>query len=48
MEVVAGPLGANSGEILDLKVARLLQIVIIDNKIRVFLGKGKGSKAKGK
>src|SRR5437016_2406435 len=48
MEVVAGPLGANSGEILDLKVARLLQIVIIDNKIRVFLGKGKGSKAQGK
>src|SRR5256886_17224472 len=48
VEAVTAPLGANSGEILDLKVAGLFQIVIVGHKIRAFLSNGRGSRAKGK
>jgi hypothetical protein len=44
VEVVAASLGAKCGEILDLEVARLFEIVIIGNKVRVLLGKGRRRK----
>src|SRR5882762_4007618 len=41
MEVVAASLGAIGGEILDLEVAGFFEIVIIGNKVRPLLGKGR-------
>src|ERR1700687_1462744 len=41
VEVVAASLGAIGGEILDLEVARFFEIVIIGEKERSLLGKGR-------
>jgi hypothetical protein len=43
MEVVAGALGAECGEILDLEIARLFEVVIISNDVRTLLSvRGRG------
>src|ERR1700719_1051100 len=42
VEVVAASLGAISREILDLEVAGFFEIVIIGDKVRSLLGKGRG------
>jgi hypothetical protein len=44
VEVVAAPLGAKGGEILDLKIPGLFEIVIISDEVRVFLSKGRRQK----
>src|SRR5260370_27461612 len=43
-EVVAASLGAKGGEILDLDVAGLFEIVIIGDKVRPLLGMGRRGK----
>src|SRR5467141_4177583 len=46
VKAVADSLGAIGGEILDLEVAGLFEIVIIGDKVRALLGKGRRGKEK--
>jgi len=46
VEAVADSLGAVCGEILDFEVAGLFEIVIIGDKVRALLGKGRRGKEK--
>src|SRR5256714_11729326 len=42
VEIVTSSLGAEGGEILDLQVAGLFEIVVIGDKVRVLLSQGSG------
>jgi hypothetical protein len=46
VKVVADSLGAVCGEILDFEIAGLFEIVIIGDKVRALLGKGRRGKEK--
>jgi len=47
VEVVSISLGPKGGEVLDLQVAWLFEIVIIGNKVRILLGKSRWRRACG-
>ena len=39
MKVVSSTLGAERREVFDFEVSRLLKVVIVGNKVRIFLGR---------
>src|SRR5713101_4072948 len=47
VEVISISLRSKCGEVLDLEVARLFEIVVIGDKVRVLLGESRGWRAYG-